>query len=510
MSKLQMCISQKIVIILVTAMLLLSMVGTVFVPIGAQAASAQPQLLELARKTPEQLVRVIAQKADSSDRAEKLVAHLGGQVTQDLHIINAFAAQLSADSAVKLAQSAAVRWVSLDGAVESTAKPIQDPPLELKPNTYLETLNVQPVWDMGYDGSGVGVAVIDSGVATDRDFSTEPGKPKTRIGEEISFSTNSFKIDDATGHGTHVAGIIGGNGTASDGLYVGVAPKVGLHNLKVSDDFGQAYESDVVAAMQWVYDNKDKYNIQVVNLSVNSTVETSYHNSPMSAAAEILWFNGVVVVVSAGNYDGDTGFKTIQAAPANDPFLITVGASNENATADRSDDEKASFSSKGTTIDGYTKPEIYAPGKDIISVLANTSTWDQEYPDRDVLDGEYFRLSGTSMSAPMVTGAAALLLQAEPDLTPDQVKYRLLNSCTPVGDEIDCYLDVYAAITTPTAESANTGMTASQLLWSGEESVTWESVAWNSVAWNSVAWNSVAWNSVAWNSVAWNSVAWND
>ena len=239
-------------------------------------------------------------------------------------------------------------------------------------------------------------------------------------------------------------------------------------------------------------ENKDvpAYRIRIVNLSVNSTVDQSYHTSPIDAAAEILWFNGVVVVASAGN--GLSGsYNTINAAPANDPFIITVGATDEAGTPDRSDDAIAPFSAYGTTMDGFAKPDIVAPGKNIVSVLATESWWRNEYPERFV-ENIYFRASGTSMATPMVTGAVALLLQDEPNLTPDQVKYRLLNSDSylpgQAGDSRQYpYLNVYVAINGNTTESSNTGLTASQLLWTGTEPITWGSVAWNSVAWNSVA-----------------------
>jgi serine protease AprX len=277
--------------------------------------------------------------------------------------------------------------------------------------------------------------------------------------------------------------------------------------LKVSDENGMAYESDIVAALQWVFDNKESYNLRVVNLSMQSTAMVSYHQSPLDAAAEILWFNGVVVIASGGNWMED-GSNPIYAAPANDPFIITVGATREKDTTFRKDDAIASFSADGLTQDNFLKPELYAPGTDIISVLSSDSDWDTDHPDRVVLDGQYFRLSGASMASPMVTGAVALLLQAEPNLTPDQIKYRLVNTGGKVGKS-NGYLDVYAALTTPTTASSNTGIEASRLLWSGEDTVTWDSVSWNSVSWNSVSWNSVSWNSVSWNSVSWNSVSWN-
>jgi serine protease AprX len=274
---------------------------------------------------------------------------------------------------------------------------------------------------MGIQGQGVTIAVIDSGVSLEDDFGD-------RVLTRAAFNGEAQTTNDVYGHGTHVAGIIGGEGINSIGSYQGVAPEANLIGLKVSDEYGMAYESDTVAAMQWVLDHKDEYSIRVVNLSLNSTVQQSYHTSPLDAAAEILWFNGVVVVASAGNRTLDGNFYTITASPANDPFIITVGASDELQTGDASDDNIALFSAHGTTIDGFSKPDIIAPGYNIMSVLSQISNWNVDFPEPLGLQGKYFRLSGTSMSAPMVSGAVALLLQAEPDLNPDQVKYRLMNN----------------------------------------------------------------------------------
>jgi serine protease AprX len=361
---------------------------------------------------------------------------------------------------------------------------------------------------MGYTGAGIGVAVIDSGISQDLDFTSV---------QKMSFNPNSVNVNDVYGHGTHVAGIIAGNGSDSGGHYKGIAPGVNLFGLKISDDAGMAYESDTVEAMQWVFDNRARYNIRVVNLSIQSTVEQSYHDSALDAAAEILWFNGVVVVAAAGNWpEGD--FNPIYAAPSNDPFIITVGATTEKGTARVKDDVIASFSAQDETQDFFLKPEIYAPGTDIISVLSKDCNWDVEYPDRVVANEQYFRISGTSMAAPMVAGAAALLLQAEPNLTPDQVKYRLINAAGEVSKRP--YLNVYEALTTPTSESANQGIIPHMLLakmaliayWAnqnGAETIDWASVDWDAVNWDAVDWGAVNWNSVNWNAVNWNAVNWN-
>ena len=305
-------------------------------------------------------------------------------------------------------------------------------------------------------------------------------------------------------------------------------PRLILLALKVSDDTGMAYESDTVAALQWVFENKDLYNIRVVNLSLNAVSEESYHTSALDLASELLWFNNVVVVASAGNRSLDGNFYTITASPANDPFIITVGASTEANTDTIDDDDIALFSAHGTTVDGFVKPDIIAPGYNIVSVLSDDSDWDIDDPDRLEDDGDYFRLSGTSMAAPMVSGAAALLLQAEPNLTPDQVKYRLMNTgntITPLWFDaildktVYPYLDVYTAVTTPTTESANQDVMPHMALaqmaliayWANQnddETIDWANVDWSAVNWDNVDWDGVDWASVNWGSVNWGSVNW--
>jgi len=201
--------------------------------------------------------------------------------------------------------------------------------------------------------------------------------------------------------------------------------------------------------------------------------------------------------------------------PANDPFVITVGAADELGTLGISDDRVASFSAYGTTEDGFAKPDLVAPGRNIISsMMSNSAHLVVDHPTHYV-SPFYFRMSGTSMAAPMVAASVALLLQDEPDLTPDQVKYRLMATANKNWAGYTSakagagYLDAYAAVQGSTMDSANTGLLVSELLWTGADHITWGTVSWNSVSWNSVSWNSVSWNSVSWNSVSWNSVSWN-
>ena len=473
------------------------------------ALKAQPILVQMAASDPAQLVNVIVQKATQAENLEKQVLQLGGTNLQDLKMINALSAEMSAGAALEIARSSDVRWVSLDAPVVSTGcdKCVDTSKLA---NAYIRAIKADQVWNNSpyRQGTGIGVAVVDSGVNPNGDLFTPAGA--NRQIADVRFNADSNQTTtDGYGHGTHVASIVGGDGSESGGKYIGVAPLVNIINVKVSNDNGSAMMKDVVAGLQWVLQNKDKYNIRVVNLSLNSTVAESYHTSPLDAAVEILWFNKIVVVASAGNRGNGAIYP-----PANDPFIITVGATDDKATNSISDDVLASFSAYGPTTDGIQKPDLVAPGTNIIARLVNQNMGlAGAHPSHKVGD-QYFRMSGTSMAAPMVSGAVALLLQDEPGLTPDQVKFRLMSTANKSWSGYNAtqsgagYLDVYAAVRGTTTQSANTGTKPSQLLCTGPAPITWGSVGWNSVGWNSVGWNSVGWNSVGWNSVGWNSDYW--
>ena len=457
------------------------------------APRAQLELIALAQQQPQATMGVILQKIATATDIEQRVAQLGGTITLDLHIINAFAAELTGQAALTLARMDGVRWISLDsptikpsvcGSCVDTAN--------LK-SVYNKVIGADRLWNEGpkyLQGQGVGVAVVDSGLNPADDYYNVSGQSRLVVSAKFNNGYNQSSFD-GYGHGQHVAGIIGGNGRHLGGTYIGVAPKVNLINVKVSDDNGATNDSNVLAGLQWINDNRNRYNIKVVNLSLNSSVAESYHTNPLDAAVEILWFNKITVVVSSGNIGKNALFP-----PANDPFVITVGATDDRGTLSTNDDMLASYSGYGKTNDGFQKPDLVAPGTNIVSMDVPTgSRLDHEHPDHIVSNG-YFRMSGTSMSAPMVSGAIALLLQSEPNLTPDQVKYRLMATARPFDTRARAgagYVNVYAAVHSTTTQSANTGIPVSRLLTSGSNPINWNSVNWNSVNWNSVNWNSVNW-----------------
>ncbi|MCW1967343.1 MAG: S8 family serine peptidase [Anaerolineae bacterium] len=478
-----------------------------------------PALSQMAAKATGKNIPILVMKTDSSDTVEKYAESLGVEIRLRIEMLNAFAAEVDAATLYKLAKHNGVKWVSPDGEMESSAMmpAARGEGTSLaeqaqyntigSPLRAVRAINAPAVWQAGYTGRGVGVAVIDSGITPFSDLSI----PTNRLVAAVDLDGDSVNsTDDDYGHGTHVASVIASNGLATS--YMGVAPEANIINVKVADGRGKAKVSSVVAGMEWVLRNKAAYNIRVANLSLNTTWVESYHTSPLNAAAEILWFNNIVVVTSAGNRGPNTVY-----APANDPFVITVGGIANAGTDTLMDDAIASFSSYGRTESGFAKPDVVAHAYGIYGVGAKTPVKSSylyaTYPNfRSGANG--FMMTGTSAAAPLAAGTVALMLQAHPTITPDQVKYRL--SVTAYGIDYcpACtaavagagQIDADWAISFNTSNSANTNIPISKLIVnSGLNNVVGSSVSWNSVSWNSVSWNSVSWNSVSWNSTAWSS-----
>jgi serine protease AprX len=300
---------------------------------------------------------------------------------------------------------------------------------------------------LGYTGEGVGVAVIDSGIAVWHDDLTKGSAAgifpygNQRVANFVDFVNGQLLPYDDNGHGTHVAGTIAGNGYDSFGQKAGIAPNAKIVSLKVLDARGLGTISNIIAALNWVAVNHATYNIRVVNMSVGARVTESYWTDPLTLATKAVVDKGIVVVGAAGNF-GKNALGQLQnggiTSPANAPWVLTVGASSTNGTFTRFDDTMAAFSSSGpTNIDFDAKPDVVAPGVGTISLAAPGSTFYTEKA-QFLFDGyrglgfkSYLALSGTSMAAPVVSGTVALMLQANPNLTPNLVKAILQYTAQP-------------------------------------------------------------------------------
>ena len=433
-------------------------------------------------------VEVIVQM-DAGHRAaegEAAVRAAGGEVTGDLPIINGFAAELTSGAAEALEAADGVKAVTVDNAV----KP-QGISLTRLQTAYPASVDAPQLWNYSTNvtGRGVGVAIIDTGVAGGMPDFRATGSSSSRVVANAVTNPDARTPGDAYGHGTHVAGIIGGNGwnrSLTDplrGKYVGIAPEANLISVKVSDDQGEASVLDVIYGLQFVVDNKAAYNIRVVNLSLESTAPGSYKTDPLDAAVESAWLKGLVVVAAAGNRGTDA--DAVQYAPGNDPYAISVGALDDQASQADGDDSRASWSSRGVTQDGFAKPEIHAPGARIVSTLAPGSAFATMCPTC-VVNGQMIRAGGTSMSAPMVSGAAALLLQKYPNLTPNQVKGVLIGSSRLVNNRFPA-LDVYAAIKAVAAGNvpvANQGLTPNTLVSAANGDIDYSRSSWSRSSWS--------------------------
>ncbi|HKQ98150.1 MAG TPA: S8 family serine peptidase [Candidatus Polarisedimenticolia bacterium] len=412
------------------------------------------------------LISVIVQTYDDPSDLEMVKLHgRGGRLKAKHEVIRGYSADLPAGALQDLVDDPEVERVSLDVPVRAF--------LDIAMRAVRADVARQAL--PGLDGRGVGIALVDTGVALHPDLvrSKNPLKPieVEIVGREPGFA-------DPFGHGTHVAGILNGNGLESSTpesfrTFRGMAPGARLISIRALQADGTGLTSDVLQAIDWAVKFRRTYNIRVLNLSLGHPVYESYTTDPLCRAAKNAVQAGIVVVTAAGN-DGriGTGFGTI-VSPGNEPSVITVGAMDDNDTAAREDDLLAPYSSKGPSlIDYVVKPDLVAPGTFIVSLRAPGSAIDRDHPELALRAeqyesgpdggraGEYLSLSGTSLAAPMVAGAAALMIQADPTLRPSDIKARLMASATH-GEDLPFatgagYLDVMAALeATIKASSAN-------------------------------------------------------
>jgi serine protease AprX len=357
-----------------------------------------------------------------------LIQQLGGVLGRQLSIIDAQVADIPNASLLTLAASDAVQRIALDRAAVGT--------LERTGAVVGVTAARQR---FGYDGTGITVAVIDSGVTPAHDDLADSGGGQ-RVDRFVDFVNGQSAAYDDYGHGTHVTGIVAGNGFDSGGARSGIAPAARIVALKVLDGSGAGRISSVIAAFGDVLANKDVQHIRIVNVSLGAAVYESYNTDFLTIAAKRLVDAGIVVVAAAGNRGvkaGDPQYGSVMA-PGNAPWVLTVGASSHMGTAPRSDDTVAPFSSRGpTAVDYSAKPDLVAPGVGTES-LSSPNSYLYNSRSQYLLSGTiptpwlpYQSLSGTSQATPVVSGTIALMLQANPALTPNAVKAILQYTAQP-------------------------------------------------------------------------------
>jgi serine protease AprX len=500
-------------------------------------------------------------------RAEAVVRRSGGTVQRELSLISGFAGRVSAGTVAALRRTEGVAEVTEDGSVRMKAdKWLDDGGANTSVDKVKNAAGGKKANTAALTGAGVGVALIDSGVAPVTGLN-QPGKVVN--GPDLSFESQTPGLTniDTYGHGTHMAGIIAGN----DPGFQGIAPGAKLISLKVAAADGAADVSQVIAAIDWVVTHRNDagLNIRVLNLSFGTDSAQSALLDPLSYAVEAAWKKGIVVVVAVGN-DGAAAPRVTM--PAANPYVIGVGAADPNGTDIRTDDTVATFSSRGSVT---RHADLLAAGRSVVSLRVPGSYIDTAYPGARVADAagtvRFFRGSGTSQATAVVSGSVALLLQQRPGLTPDQVKKLLMASADPLatvdpiatgsgqldiseaaalpvplnavqmfapatglgklessrgsshvvdattGVALTGERDIFGAPWTPMVWAplsgygrAWTGGTWNGRVWSGAgyTGTSWASVTWNTATWTSLNWAGRAWTASDWTGRAWTATGW--
>ena len=526
-------------VVLVTAFALLTSVlaGSTTAAAGNSTVTAvvPSSLIAQATANPNQIFHVIVQgtKGNSSKGIAQDVTTENGKLKRAFLSISGVAADVSGNDLLKLARHPHVLAITPDARVKAAGyqnaemwrysadvAPLWGTPAVSCATNPLTGLQLDPICVPTAavpSPQAPAVAIVDSGIDASKigDF-----------GSSVVASVNLSSLSpdttaDLEGHGTMVAGILAG----ASPLYPGVAENAPIVSLRTADANGESVVSDVIAAADWILANKNTYNIRVANFSMTGATPTSFRFDPLDQAVERLWFSGVVVVAAAGNHGSSTGSVDMSYAPGNDPFVISVGALDQMQTADPLDDTVPSWSAYGYTMDGFSKPDMAAPGRYMISAVPTGSTIPLTVPDRVVAPG-YVWMSGTSFSAPVVSGAAAQILARHPDWGPDQVKGALMLTSNYLGNvgpqaagvgEIDAAAAASLDFTPPnpnenldafvTTDPLTGAKTFDEASWSSTVALdaSWSSASWSSASWSSASWSRASWTSASWSRASWTS-----
>ena len=498
---------------------------------------------------------IVREQPVAGSGPERLVETLGGQVGRHISIIDGFVATVPASRIELLRRSAGVHSVSLNRRVRllSDTDGWDQSNDQGSMHTTRTVLDVDDMFGNLYTGKGVDVALIDSGVVP-VDGLRVPGKVVN--GADLSFESQvpHLRYLDTFGHGTHLAGIIAGRDDAAPEAkhdakwFQGIAPDARVLSVKVADAHGVADVSQVIAAIDWVVQHRkdNGMNIRVLNLSFGTDGTQDYRVDPLAYAVEVAWRKGIAVIVAAGN--AGFGSKKLNN-PAYDPFVIAVGAVDAKGTLDVRDDAIPSWSSLG---DGSRNPDFVVPGKSIVSLRAPGSHIDLMHPTGRVgATPRFFRGSGTSQAAAVAAGVAALVIQARPTITPDQLKALLKATAVPIPSVdakaqgaglINLAKIARNQVRTPTTVQTwalSTGIgsldaargtlrlvAADGTKLAGEQDIfgapwngalwapaslvgtSWAGGNWNGNAWSGNAWSANAWSGNAWEANAWEANAW--
>jgi Subtilase family len=483
---------------------------------------------------------IIRASSDFIRSADGSVRALGGEMTKRLGSMDTIVAQIPLNRIPDLQRETGVLSVTPDAGVRLMGTVDGVDPNKY-PGSWLhvaKNTKLIEMWQKGWTGKGVDVALIDSGVAP------VPGLTMNVInGPDLSFESQADNLTDVDtyGHGTHLAGLIAGRDSSIapghededvDNSFVGAAPGSRIVSLKVASSDGATDVSQVIAAIDWVIEhrNSDGLNIRVLNLSFGTDSTQDYRLDPLAYAAEVAWLHGIVVVVSAGNSGLGTSVLT---DPAYDPYVIAVGADDTKGTDDPKDDTIPSWQSRGNAS---RHPDVVAPGKSIVSLRDPGSFVDQANPSARLGGSRFFKGSGSSQAAAIVSGAVADLLQQRPAMTPNQVKELLTDTAVtlPAGDPVAQGAGLInlhnarEAKVPSVATSAQTWPRATGLgslqasrgsvvvtddgvALTGEQTIfgdAWDPTTWASASWDGTTWSGGSWNGRTWSGDCWCTAGW--